>query len=86
MSVLKRKTYNEQCVSEGILNGLNDSYSRTTINRELVFVLGVEIMSEKSERQWVCTVCGYVHTGDTPPEKCPKCKKPKEVFKEKVSE
>ena len=23
--------------------------------------------------KWVCTVCGYVHEGDTPPEKCPQC-------------
>lgn len=40
-------------------------------------------MSEQSKKEWGCSVCGYVHTGDTPPEKCPKCKKPKEVFKEK---
>ena len=24
--------------------------------------------------KWVCSVCGYVHEGDTPPEKCPVCK------------
>ena len=23
--------------------------------------------------KWVCSVCGYVHDGDTPPEKCPVC-------------
>ena len=22
-------------------------------------------------KKWVCTVCGYVHEGDTAPEKCP---------------
>ena len=22
-------------------------------------------------KKWVCPVCGYVHEGDTPPEKCP---------------
>jgi len=21
-------------------------------------------------KKWVCSVCGYVHTGDEPPEKC----------------
>lgn len=31
--------------------------------------------------KWVCTVCGYVHEGDTPPEKCPQCQAPKEKFK-----
>ena len=25
-------------------------------------------------KKWVCPVCGYVHEGDTPPEKCPVCK------------
>lgn len=25
-------------------------------------------------KKWVCTVCGYVHEGDAPPEECPICK------------
>lgn len=25
-------------------------------------------------KKFVCTVCGYVHEGDTPPEVCPVCK------------
>ena len=24
-------------------------------------------------KKFVCTVCGYVHEGDTPPEECPLC-------------
>ena len=32
---------------------------------------------------WVCSVCGYEHVGDTPPEKCPRCKQPSTVFKKK---
>ena len=31
--------------------------------------------------RWICTVCGYVHTGDEPPEKCPTCGQPAGVFK-----
>lgn len=31
--------------------------------------------------RWICTVCGYVHTGDEPPEKCPVCGQPASVFK-----
>lgn len=34
-------------------------------------------------KKWVCTVCGYVHEGDTPPEKCPQCKAAKDKFVEK---
>ena len=25
---------------------------------------------------WVCSVCGFIYTGDTPPELCPVCKVP----------
>ena len=35
---------------------------------------------EKSEIKWVCSVCGYVHYGENPPEKCPLCGVPKELF------
>ena len=35
-------------------------------------------------KKWVCTVCGYVHEGDNPPEKCPQCGVPASKFKEKV--
>jgi len=27
-----------------------------------------------------CTVCGYIHEGDSAPDKCPKCGAPKEKF------
>lgn len=32
--------------------------------------------------KWVCTVCGYMHAGDEPPERCPQCMAPREKFKE----
>ena len=32
-------------------------------------------------KKWVCTVCGYIHEGDTPPAQCPVCKQPAEKFK-----
>lgn len=31
-------------------------------------------------RLWRCGVCGYIHDGENPPEKCPKCGAPKEKF------
>lgn len=37
-------------------------------------------------KKWVCTVCGYVYEGDTPPEACPVCKAPREKFKEQAEE
>ncbi len=30
--------------------------------------------------KYVCSVCGYVHEGEQPPEKCPQCKVPAEKF------
>lgn len=32
-------------------------------------------------KKWVCTVCGYVHEGETAPEFCPVCKVPASKFK-----
>jgi len=33
-------------------------------------------------KQWKCTVCGYIHTGSEPPEKCPVCGADKSMFVE----
>lgn len=32
------------------------------------------------EREWKCAECDYVYIGEEPPEQCPKCYSPKEVF------
>ena len=31
--------------------------------------------------KYVCTICGYVHEGDSAPAQCPQCKAPAEKFK-----
>jgi rubrerythrin len=36
-------------------------------------------------KKWVCSVCGYVHTGDQPPAQCPQCHVPAEKFKEQTA-
>ncbi|MGL5379922.1 NADH peroxidase [Clostridium sp.] len=33
-------------------------------------------------KKFVCTVCGYIHEGDTPPEICPVCKVGADKFEE----
>ncbi len=33
-------------------------------------------------KKFVCTVCGYVHTGDSAPDQCPTCKAPASKFNE----
>ncbi len=37
-------------------------------------------------KKWECTVCGYVHNGDSPPDKCPVCGAGKDKFVELVDE
>lgn len=34
------------------------------------------------KKKFICTVCGYVHEGDSAPEKCPQCGVPASKFKE----
>ncbi len=36
--------------------------------------------------KWVCSVCGYVHEGDEPPEECPVCHVPAEKFNKQEGE
>ena len=37
-------------------------------------------------KKFICTVCGYVHEGDAPPEVCPICKAPASKFEEMSGE
>ena len=40
-----------------------------------------EAPKEVSGTKWICSVCGYEHIGDEPPEFCPRCKQPKTAFR-----
>ncbi len=37
-------------------------------------------------RKWKCTVCGYIHTGDEPPDECPMCGADRSKFVEILPE
>lgn len=37
-------------------------------------------------KKFVCSICGYVHTGDSAPDKCPQCNAPASKFVEKNDE
>ena len=37
-------------------------------------------------KKFVCTVCGYVHEGDSAPAECPICHAPAEKFKEQSAD
>jgi rubrerythrin len=36
-------------------------------------------------KKWVCSLCGYVYTGDQPPASCPQCGAPASKFKEQAA-
>jgi Rubrerythrin len=38
------------------------------------------------KKKFICTVCGYVHEGDSAPEKCPQCGVPASKFKELIED
>lgn len=31
------------------------------------------LMTKAEDVEWMCTKCGYIHKGKTPPAKCPSC-------------
>ena len=37
-------------------------------------------------KKWRCKVCGYIHEGEEPPDKCPVCGADKSMFEEVVEE
>ncbi len=45
-----------------------------------------EIKGETKMAKFVCSVCGYVHEGDSAPERCPQCKVPAEKFNKQEGE
>ena len=46
-------------------------------------IKAAEEPAKASGTVWVCSVCGYEHVGDEPPEVCPRCKQPKSAFRKK---
>lgn len=36
--------------------------------------------SNDPDKKWKCTVCGYIHTGPEPPDKCPVCGADRSLF------
>ncbi|MBE6883445.1 MAG: rubrerythrin [Ruminococcaceae bacterium] len=49
---------------------------------ELKVSQAVQTGNSAAEKKWICSVCGYIHTGENPPEICPVCTVPASKFKE----
>lgn len=39
-----------------------------------------KVVTPKKVARWQCQVCGYVHQGEEPPERCPVCGAPRDQF------
>ena len=50
---------------------------------ELLKKYSPEKKSAPAQKTFVCTICGYEHVGDNPPEICPRCKQLKTAFRKK---
>lgn len=50
------------------------------ITSEVVPTDEVNEEKKESKTKWKCPLCGYIHEGDTPPEKCPLCGAPGDTF------
>jgi len=46
----------------------------------LELVKAGKVHERDGETVWMCSKCGYLHKGKTPPNKCPACHHPKEYF------
>ncbi len=46
----------------------------------LQMVMDGTFFERDEDVRWKCSKCGHIHTGKTPPEKCPVCKHPKGYF------
>lgn len=53
---------------------------RDRYKRILEMVENGTVYKREKPIKWKCSVCGYVHEGTEPPEKCPACKHPKEYY------
>ena len=40
----------------------------------------IQMKKQEGQTSWKCRVCGDIHTGDNPPEKCPICGVPADMF------
>jgi len=48
--------------------------------KEKIFAVINKSKDASNDIRWRCTICGYIHKGNNPPEKCPKCGAAKSFF------
>lgn len=53
---------------------------RERYKRLLAMVENGTVFKRDTPIKWKCSLCGYTHTGNEPPAKCPSCKHPREYY------
>ena len=60
--------------------GKIEAHHRERYKKLLAMVEAGTVYKREEPVKWRCSVCGYVHEGTEPPNKCPGCRKPKEYY------
>jgi rubrerythrin len=60
--------------------GKIEAEHRERYKRLLEMVEKGTVFTREQPIKWRCSLCGYTHTGNEPPVKCPSCKHPKEYY------
>ena len=81
---------NTQELLEELISDPPSGFPTKTAKKILEAIPNNEIKKERKGEtkmaKWICTVCGYIHEGEQPPENCPVCKQPAEKFKKAEEE
>lgn len=71
--------YKKSFVRDGILVGVIMMAPKVD-TRDAMQNMGRDASGSLRSNKWRCRVCGYVHEGLEPPDECPACGAPKEMF------
>ncbi|PKM75991.1 MAG: MBL fold metallo-hydrolase [Firmicutes bacterium HGW-Firmicutes-15] len=71
--------YKKSFVKDGVLVGVIIIAPKVNTG-EALKTLGRDESGKKRANHWKCRVCGYIHEGAEPPDECPVCGAPKEMF------
>ncbi|MFA7148952.1 MAG: FAD-dependent oxidoreductase, partial [Syntrophomonadaceae bacterium] len=73
------KYYKKSYIKDGVLVG-EIIIAPKVDTSESVRNLGRDKSGTKHYKRWKCRVCGYIHEGPEPPDICPVCGAPKDMF------
>jgi len=60
--------------------GKIEDHHRERYQKLLEMVENGTVFKREESIRWKCSVCGHIHEGTEPPQKCPSCRNPREYF------